>query len=154
MANLYEVIMFESDIFEPDEEYKGLFYLGFEIVTYTGKDNQESLKQKVKQYFSGDGWTFISYEHRFFVNYEPYNSEVEVFFNNVIPQSDFTKNAKKYKIMFKSPYMGMRKKDEKIHKKLCYLLLSRLHWKKMAFWLKDGKRFPIPIKQRLKLKRK
>jgi hypothetical protein len=153
MSKFISEVMFDSGIIEPNQENKQLLYTGFEIVTYTGRSNQEALKQELKRCFSGDGWTFFDYEHRFFVNYEPFNTEVEVFFGDTIYQNGFTKNAEKYKITFKSTYMGIRARGETTHKKLCYMLLSRIRWKKLGFWLKDGKRFLIPRMKRIKSKR-
>jgi hypothetical protein len=150
--------MFNSDILKPnifssEEEDRIILYSGWEILAYTGIDNQESLKEKVKQYFDGDGWIFCEYDHRFFVQYGSFDSDVEIIFREIEYSDEHTKNTEKYKITFKSSYFGSRVTGENIHRKLCKMVLSRIPWKKRGFWIRNGSRFPIPRYRRLRLKR-
>jgi hypothetical protein len=144
--------MFDSDIFKTTnfgsrEERSKLLYFGWEIWTYTaGIDNLERLKEKVRQRFSGDGWAFYEYDHRVTVQYGSFEP-VDVIFEEHI------KSAEKFRITFKSTYLGFRVTSEKLHRKLCWMVLSRIKWKKKGFWIREGIRFPLPTYRRLRLKR-
>ena len=149
MLNRY---FLNSDNLGSKEEDRALLYYGWEILAYTGIDTQEPLMEKVKQRFSGDGWVFNECDQRFFVHYCSYNSDVEIIFKEINYLDKEIKKTENYKITFKSPYFGFRWSDENNHQKLCNMVLSRIPWKKRGFLLKEGNRFPIPRKIRLRLK--
>jgi len=151
--------MFDSDILKPDNlrsqtEDRNLLYSGWEILTYTRLDNQEPLKEKIRNRFSGDGWTFCEHNHRFFVSYVSFDSEVEIIFKEIEYSDERAKNTEKYRATFQSPFFGFKDRAEKNHRKLCRMVLSRIRWKKRGFWIKEGNRFLIPEYRRLKLKRR
>ena len=150
--------MFDRDILKPNKlsskiEDRELLYFGWEILAYTGKANQEQLKQEIRNHFNGEGWTSCEYDHRLFVQHDSFDSEVEIVFGEQAYPSESAKNAEKYKITFKSSYFGSKTTSEKYHRKLYNKVFPRIRWKKRGFWIKENKRFPIPKTIRLKLKR-
>jgi hypothetical protein len=143
--------MFDRDNLNPNdsgskkEDDKALLYSGFEILAYRGISNQETLSEKVKLLFNNDGWNFSTeYGNRFFI--ENNIDKVEIIFKETYA------NKVKYKITFKSTFFGF-KTGEKKHQELYQMVYSRIPWKKRGFWIKEGNRFPILRKIRLKLKR-
>jgi len=139
--------------FSSEEQGRVLLYSGWEIFAYRGIGNQEPLIEKVKQRFNVNGWNFSECNHRFFVNYSSIDSDIEVIFEKTEYSNEHTKNKENYKVTFKSTIIGFRPPCENNHQKLCDMVLARIPWKKRAFWLREGNRFPRPIKKMLRLKR-
>jgi len=119
------------------EEDRSLFYLGWEIWTYTGKDNQEQLKNTLKQRFNGDGWAYYEFNYRITVQYCSFDP-IDVIFEK------HAMNSKKFKITFKSSYFHYKMSSEKQHRELCFMVLSKIGWRKIGFWIREGRRFLIP----------
>ena len=90
--------------------------------------------------------------HRFFVHFNSYGFDMEVIPQEIKYEDGDSKKTEVYKLTFKSEVFGFRPYEENNHQKLCQIVLSRIPWKKIGFWIKEGKRFPIPILKRLKLK--
>lgn len=143
--------MFRNDVLKTNvscSEKEGvLLYTGWEILAYSGGNSQEELKVRLREHFSGDGWTYCEDNHRMFAHYQSIDYDVE------IVSQKMAYSGETYELSFKSPYIGFREKGEKRHQKLFQMAFSRIPWKKRGFWLKEGKRFPIPRNMKLRMKR-
>jgi hypothetical protein len=152
------ISMFSKDILNSNNlgsknDDDALLYFGWEILAYTGTNHQEPLIEKVKQRFSGDGWDFVECDNRFFIHYNSVESDVEVVFKEIKYSNEESRKTEKYKITFKSACFSFRTKGEVNHQQLCETVFSRIPWKKRGFLIKEGNRFPILRKIRLRLKR-
>ena len=145
--------MFDTRIFNPErlgseEEEKSLQYTGFTILAHVNAENSAQAIQWAKCTFSSGGYEFDEKDNRYFIHYNSCDSPIEVIPQKIKYKDAYDPKAQTFNLIFQSDIFGYKWHEESYHQKLCHNLLSKIR-KKRAFWVKGGKRFPIPRTPRL-----
>ena len=150
--------MYDNRIFNPNrlgskKEEESLQYEGWAILAHIRGENTSQVIQQIRYTFSADGYEFNEKDNRYFIQSDLCDSPIEVIPQEIKYKNPFTLKTETYNIWFQSEVFGYKGYEENTHRKLCRDVLSRI-CRKRGFWLKEGKRFPIPRKKRIDIRRK
>ena len=129
-----------------------LIYDGWAIYAHVGEiphNKQPAIEHSLKTSFSCEEWYYED-SHIYNINID---TSVKVEFKEETTEQEREMGLSRYGLVLRSVYFDTwRNRDE--HKNFCTEVLSKIRWKKQAFYWLDGKMIPLPQTSRLKKKRK
>lgn len=135
-------------IFNPDrlgsaKEEKSLDYEGWTVLAQIKAESQPELMEKVKHTFSSDGFWFNEKNNECFIESNTCVTPIKVIPQKTKYTSPYGIKTETYNVIFQSNVFGIKWYEEIRHQELCRKVSSKFR-KKRAFWVKEGKYFPIP----------
>jgi len=118
-------------------------YYGWEIHTHVGKPNPTEipdLKRKMKSWFSQEGWEYED-DGRILIYSVKIDEPIQVFFKDITTEQEESMGLRKYGIVIKSEPFSLR--NDYAHKQVCFDVLSKIPWKKQAYFLTNNGLIPV-----------